>query len=349
MTRVTVLTGGSTPERDVALAGAAQVVRALRSRGYEVHVVDTVNGALDAAGEAASLVPRVGTEPPSPEALRELAARELGPELVDLAEIRAADLVFPVLHGRQGEGGGLQALFEFAGIRYAGSGPLGSALAMDKDLAKRLFRDGGIPTPTWLRWPADGAALGGLGLPLVVKPSKVGSTVGLTVVKQASQLPQAVELAYQYDDEVLVEQFIGGREFTVGVLGERALAVGEIIPSHEIFDYECKYQPGLTQEIFPAPIREDLAASLQALALAAHRTLKLRDFSRVDFRVDAADRPQCLEVNTLPGLTSTSLLPKSAAAVGIPFEALCDAICRLSLARGNKVPSRGDVDLGSLP
>jgi D-alanine-D-alanine ligase len=133
------------------------------------------------------------------------------------------------------------------------------------------------------------------------------------------------------------------------VLGERALAVGEIIPSHEIFDYECKYQPGLTQEIFPAPIPENLAASLQALALAAHQALKLRDFSRVDFRLDGDDRPQCLEVNTLPGLTGTSLLPKSAAAVGIPFEALCNEICRLALGRGNKVPRRGDVDLGSPP
>lgn len=342
MTRVAVLTGGSTPERDVAFAGAAQVVAALRDLGYEVAVVDTTSGELDRADEARVLRPAVGSTPPSRDELARLRAAELGPALVALPAVRHADLVFPVLHGRQGEGGELQALLELAGIPYAGSGPLGSAMALDKDVAKRLFRAAGIPTPDWVMWPAPPHDVAALGLPVVVKPSKVGSTVGLTVVERADQLPAAVAEARSYDDEVMVERFVPGREYTVGVLGDRALAVGEIIPQHAVFDYECKYTPGMTREIFPAEIPNALAGRLRDLALAAHNALKLRDFSRADFRVTAAGEPSCLEVNTLPGLTGTSLLPQSAAAVGIGFPALCDAICRRALARvagGNKLVS----------
>jgi D-alanine-D-alanine ligase len=331
--RITVLTGGSTPERDVALAGAAQVVAALRQRGYTVVVVDTVLGALTAEQELDLLVPTVGKAPPTDGMLADLAARELGVRLVGLSALRDADLVFPVLHGRQGEGGEVQALLEAARIPYAGSDPLGSGLAMDKDLAKRLFRDADVPTPDWLLWPAGEADVGRLGLPLVVKPSKVGSTVGLSVVNALDEIPAAVETALRYDDAVLLEEYIAGREFTVGILGDEALAVGEIIPQHKIFDYECKYTPGMTREVFPAEILPPLTAELQALALRAHRCLRLRDFSRVDFRLGTGEVPCCLEVNTLPGLTATSLLPQSAAAVGIPFEALCDRICRLALAR----------------
>ena len=341
MTRIVVVTGGSTPERDVAFAGAAQVVRALRALEYAVTVVDTTAGVLDAEMEARILQPAVGREPPSPDRLAELARLELGPRLVELPPLRQADLVFPVLHGEQGEGGALQALFELAGISYVGSGPLGSALAMDKDVAKRLFRDADIPTAAWVMWPTDAAAIAALGLPCVVKPVKVGSTVGLTVVRDPHAVPAAASLAATFDDEVMVEAFVPGREFTVGILGDRALAVGEIIPAHEIFDYECKYTPGLTQEVFPAEIPASLTTTLQDLALRAHRALKLRDFSRIDFRVAADGVPYCLEANTLPGVTSTSLLPQSAAAAGLAFPELCDAICRQGLARrtgGNKLP-----------
>jgi len=342
VTRVAVLTGGSTPERDVAFAGAAQVVAALRGLAYHVTVVDTTAGALSAAEEARLLVPSVGREPPDPAVLARLAAQELGPTLVTLPTVRDAELVFPVLHGQQGEGGALQALLDLAGIPYAGSGPLGSALAMDKDVAKRLFRAGGVPTVDWCLWPASPETVARLGLPFVVKPVNVGSSVGLTIVRDRDRLPAAVALAREFDDEVMLERFVPGREFTVGILGDRALAVGEIIPQHEIFDYECKYTPGMTQEIFPAEIPNPLADRLRGLALTAHAALKLRDFSRVDFRVTAEGEISCLEVNTLPGLTRTSLLPQSAAAVGIAFPALCDTICELALARsrrGNKVPS----------
>jgi len=340
VTRVTVLTGGSTPERDVAFAGAAQVVQALRQRGYAVTVVDTVDGPLSAEAERAVLVPSVGRAPPSDAELRALEARELGAELVDLPELADADLVFLVLHGLPGEGGALQALLESAGIPYTGSGPLGSALAMDKDVAKRLFQWAQVPTASWVMWPADRSAVDGLGFPLVVKPSKGGSTVGLTVVNRHAEVEPAVATAQNFDDEVMLERFIPGRELTCGVLGDRALAVGEIIPSHEIFDYECKYTPGMSQEIFPADLPRPVATRIQSLALAVHRGLKLRDFSRVDFKLHPDGTPYCLEANTLPGLTGTSLLPQSAAAVGIGFPELCDTICQLTLRRAvrrNKV------------
>jgi D-alanine-D-alanine ligase len=341
--RIAVLTGGSTPEREVALAGAAQVVTALRQLGHEVTAVDTTAGQLSADDEARLLVSAVGREPPAEAELSRLAQLELGPALVTLPAVRDADLVFPVLHGEQGEGGALQALLELAGVPYAGSGPLGSALAMDKDIAKHLFRAASVPTPDWRMWPIQPAAAAtALGLPLVVKPVKAGSTVGLTVVRDAGDIEAAVRVALIHDDEVMLEAFLPGREFTVGILGERALAVGEIIPSHEIFDYECKYTPGLCREVFPADIPDALASQLKAAALAAHNALKLRDFSRVDFRVTPGGTTGCLEANTLPGVTRMSLFPQSAAAVGIDFPSLCEAIVRLALARtrqGNKVQS----------
>ena len=339
MSRIAFLTGGSTPERDVAFAGAVQVVGALRASGHEVQVVDTVTGPLTDRDEKRLLKPAVGKLPPTPDELRVLADREKLEDLMGLAELRDAEFVFLVLHGRQGEGGELQALLDSAGMFYTGSDAAASALAMDKDAAKRRFEAAGIPTHPWCTWPAEAATITELGLPLVVKPSKVGSSIGLSVVRSLDQLGAAVDLATIYDDGVMLERFLPGREFTVGVLGDRALAVGEIIPQNELFDYECKYQPGMTDEIFPADVADDVRDRLQVQALDAHRALGLRDFSRVDFKEDAAGVPRCLEVNTLPGLTATSLLPKSAAAVGILFGDLCETICSMAVARsriGNK-------------
>lgn len=345
MTRVVVLTGGATPEREVALAGAAQVVRALRDAGYRVDVVDTVEGLLDAGGERRLLGSGVGRAPPTAAELERLRARELGVGLLDVPAIQSCDAVFVVLHGREGEGGSIQALLDAAGIPYTGSGPLGSMLAMDKDLAKRLFRQAAVPTPPWAMWPVDRTGLAQLGLPVIVKPSKAGSTVGLSLVERWEGVPRAVEEALSVDDEVLLERYLPGRELTVGILGETALAVGEIVPAHTLFDYECKYTPGLAREIFPADLPPELTRRIQDLGLAAHRALKLRDFSRVDFRLDEHGAPQCLEVNTLPGFTTTSLLPQSAAAAGIPFTELCERIIGMALRRAaarNKVKVEGN-------
>ena len=333
VTKVTVICGGSTPERNVALAGAGLVTEALRQRDYRVDVVDTCRGALGRDEERVVLHRDVGLEPPTEEELEELRRNELTNGLLDLREVREADVLFLVLHGRQGEGGQLQSLFELEGLRFVGSDSVGSVLAMDKDVSKRLFQHRGVPTPAWAVWPVDEPSIERLGLPLVVKPSRVGSTVGLTVVRALEEIEAAVEEALLYDDCVLLEQFVEGREFTVGVLGNRPLAVGEILPQHEIFDYACKYTEGMCEEVFPADIPEQLAADLRTLAMDVHFVLKLRDFSRVDFRVDPEGRIFCLEANTLPGMGPTSLLPQSAATVGVTFPDLCNEICRLALAR----------------
>lgn len=333
MARIAVLTGGSTPERTVALAGAAQVSAALRARGHDVIVFDTIEpGPLDPELERQRLGWAVGTRPPSLAELRELEAREDLPALV-AGDLGRHDAVFLVLHGRQGEGGEVQELLEAAGIAFTGSDARSSRLAMDKDESKRRFRDAGIPTADWLTWPARQPEIEELGLPLIVKPSRVGSTVGLTLMSDLFNLDSAVGKALTFDDEVILERFLPGREYTAGVLDGRALGVGEIVSPDVIFDFHSKYTPGRAQELFPAEIDEDLENRFRELALAAHEALALRDFSRVDFRLDAAGSPYCLEVNTLPGMTPTSLLPQSAAVFGISFEDLCDRMICLALAR----------------
>jgi D-alanine-D-alanine ligase len=329
--RITVLTGGTSSERDVAIASAVQIIRALRSRGHSVAVVDTARGYIPESDETRLLSGSVGREPP---ALEELVALERGLLLSGLASlpvIRNAEVIFLALHGGRGEDGTIQAVLDVMGVPYTGSGALGSALAMDKDIAKRLFRAADVLTADWLMTPATAEEAGRLlGWPLVVKPSKQGSTVGLTVVKDPLDYDAAVELARRYDDEIMVEAFVPGRELTVGVLENRALAVGEIIPQHEVFDYECKYTPGMSEEIFPAELPAATAAECARLSLRAHEALKLGGYSRVDFRLTPGGELVCLEVNTLPGMTSTSLMPQSAAVVGIPFPELCERICLAS-------------------
>lgn len=333
--RITVLTGGTSAERDVAIASAVQVVRALRGRGHAVSVVDTARGLIPQGDEPKLLSGDVGSAPPSSDELVALERGVLLSGLGNIPAIRDADVLFLALHGGRGEDGTLQSVLEVVGIPYTGSGPLGSALAMDKDVAKHLFREAGVPTADWLMAPVTAEMAGGrLGWPLIVKPSKQGSTVGLSKVRGPEEYEAAIALAARYDDEVMIEAFVPGRELTVGVLDGAALAVGEIIPRHEIFDYECKYSPGMAEEIFPADLPATVAAEAQRLALVAHQALKLGGYSRVDFLLTPAGEMVCLEVNTLPGMTSTSLLPQSALAVGIEFGDLCERICRAAGARG---------------
>ena len=332
MMRIVVLTGGATAERAVAFASASQIVAALRSRGHSVSVVDTVSGPLDDAAERAHLSGVVGTAPPADGLDMEARERRLLSEsLGELDAVRRADVVFLAVHGGVGENGTLQALLDVIGVPYTGSGPLASALAMDKDLAKRLFRATGVPVPAWFMAPvAPEDVTTALGWPVIVKPSKQGSSVGLTLVKKAQDLDAAVTLAARYDDEVMAEQFIPGRELTVGVLGDVPLPVGEIVPKHELFDYETKYTPGMSDETFPARVETLLARQLQEYALMAHRALKLGGYSRVDFRVSPEGDIFCLEANSLPGMTRTSLFPQAAQAAGIAFPELCERIARLA-------------------
>jgi D-alanine-D-alanine ligase len=334
MTDIALITGGSNPERHVALAGARQVAAALRSRGHRVHVVDTAGGALSPDEEARRLGAAVGEEPPSAAELVELRARDLGPRLATLPEVREAESIFLVLHGETGEDGVMQALLELAGLpHYTGSGVLGSAMAMDKDVTKRLCRDAGLPVTPWGCWPLPREEADELGYPLMVKPTGGGSSVGLAKARCWEELEAAARTALPEHPELMVEGFLVGRELTVGVLEDEALAVGEIVTASGIFDYKAKYTPGAADEIFPADVPEELADRLRELALEVHRTLRLRDFSRTDFRLDADGEPYVLEVNTLPGLTATSLLPQSAAAMGIGFDELCERIALLAAGR----------------
>jgi len=338
--RVTVLTGGATAERAVAFASASQIVAALRSRKHDVKVVDTAGGQLDERGEREVLGGAVGLTPPAVDALAERERQMLSEGLAELPSVREADVLFLAVHGGALEGGTLQAVLDVIGVPYTGSGPLASALAMDKDLAKRLFRAAGVPVPAWFMAPvAPDDVTTALGWPVIVKPSKQGSSVGLTLVRKAQDLDNAVKLAGHYDDEVMAEQFIPGRELTVGVLGDVPLPVGEIVPKHEVFDYETKYTPGMSDETFPAKIDTLLARQLQEYALMAHRALKLSGYSRVDFRVTPEGDVFCLEANSLPGMTRTSLFPQAAQAAGIPFADLCERIARL--ARNNQAARGG--------
>lgn len=331
--RVAVLFGGTSAERDVSIATGAQVVRALREAGHEVIAVDTVRGALSPAEEERLLSARVAAAPPESTELELLRTGAPG-GLVSSPELREVDVAFLALHGGAGEDGTLQALLETAGVPYIGSGPLASGNAMDKDLSKRLFRFAGIPTPEWRMAPvAPEEVERALGYPVVVKPSKQGSTVGLSVVRRPEELEDAVAEAYRHDDEVMLERFVPGRELTVAILDDRPLPVGEIVTGQEIFDYETKYQEARAQEIFPAELTTAQTEEIQELALRAHRALKLEGYSRIDFRMDGEGSFWCLEANTLPGLTSASLFPRAARAAGIGFPALCERLCTLALER----------------
>lgn len=336
--RVTVLMGGTSSERDVSLASGLRVAGALRAAGHEVRVVDTARGTLSAGDEQAMLEGGrvVKTVPPDVQALVRLN-RALPATLDHLAE---TDVIFLALHGGTGEDGTIQALLDLTGIPYTGSGHLASALAMDKDLSKHLFRSAGVPTADWLMAPATvDEVTARLGFPVIVKPSKQGSTVGLSLVKDPAELQGAITEAFRHDDEVMVEAFVPGRELTVGILGGEALPVGEIIPVKELYDYECKYTPGMAQEIFPADLTPEQTAAVQRLAKRAFGALKLGGCARIDFRMTPSGDFFCLEANTLPGMTETSLIPQAAAAAGVSFPALCDRIVRLAASGPTPVRS----------
>jgi D-alanine-D-alanine ligase len=329
--KITVLMGGTSAERDVSLASSLRVAEALRSLGHDVVKLDTAKGTLSLKEEKALLAKGaiVKTTPPSREELAKMAQQTLPQMLRALPQLQQADCVFLGLHGGFGEDGSIQAMLDMAGVTYTGSGHLASALAMDKDLSKHLFRRAGVQTANWNMARRDASPdeqLKNLPLPVVVKPSKQGSTVGLSIVRRREELAAAVAEAWLYDDEVMIEQFVSGRELTVGILDGEALPVGEIIPRHEIYDYECKYTPGMAEEVFPAQIPSDRAREAQDLARKAFQALKLRGCARIDFRMTEDGSLFCLEANTLPGMTGTSLIPQAAAAAGISFPELCERI-----------------------
>ena len=329
--KIAVLLGGTSAEREVSLASGLAVVKALRERGHEVWTIDTARGFIPPEQESGLLPEGVHAAPPGDvdDALDPM-------DLARVEQLRAADVAFLALHGGAGEDGTIQALLQLTRVRYTGTGPLGSGIAMDKDVTKRLLRDAQVPTLPWRVARAPGFAYDPdtiedlIGYPCIVKPSRQGSSVGIEVVTDPEHLRAAVDQAARYDSEVMIERYAKGRELTVGILGDQALPPVEIRPKKGIYDYHSKYTPGMTEYFCPAPVDEEVVAQLQAYALRAFRVLKLRGYGRIDF-ILAKEQLFCLEANTLPGMTATSLLPKAAAAAGIPFPDLCERIVQQAL------------------
>jgi D-alanine-D-alanine ligase len=336
--KITVLLGGVSAERDVSLSSGLRIAAALREKGHEVICLDPAEGVLTRETERRLLATGVGSAPPSLAALAGMAAQSLSPTLGTLPEVTEADCVFLALHGGQGEDGTVQALLDMVGVPYTGSGHLASALAMDKHLSKVVLRAAGVATANWIMAPTDGSVLDPhevgrhLDWPVVVKPSKQGSTVGLSIVRAPEELGAAVTEAFKYDDEVMVERFVPGQELTVGILGDEVLPTIEIVPMKELYDYECKYTPGMAKE-FVAELSDEVQSKLADQARKAFGALKLGGYARIDFRLDPQGQPWCLEANTLPGMTPTSLIPQAAAAAGVLFPDLCERIVYLALAK----------------
>lgn len=331
--RVAVLLGGTSDERDVSIASGVEVAAALRQAGHDVVAVDTARGVLPLTEEARLKDGGVGAIPPDAGALVALDESHMV-GLASSPELGPVDVFFVALHGGSGEDGTIQGLLDVAEVTYAGSDRLGCSLAMDKEVTKRLLRDAGIPTPDWMVGPRTADEVEStLGLPVIVKAAAGGSSLRLQLAHDRDELEEAIQASEGWNDVVLFERYHAGREFTVGVVGGETFPVGEIVPANEIFDYECKYQPGMAEEIFPADLPEETAEELGALALRVHRALRLRDYSRVDFILDEEGRPWCLEANALPGMTAASLLPRAAAAAGLSFPELCDRIVQLAADR----------------
>lgn len=260
-------------------------------------------------------------------------------DAINLISPNEFDVAFLALHGKYGEDGTIQSLLELKGIKYTGSKVLSSALAMDKIMSKILFEEYNVPTPKWFHFKYDEFTTDEVnalinkkfGYPAVIKPNDQGSTVGLTICKTPDQLDEAIHNAFEFSDRILVEEYIAGREVTVAVLDQIAFPVLEIKPKHGIYDYECKYTAGMSEYIVPAEINDDVAKLLQKIAVQAYNSLRCEVYARVDFRLSNENEAYALEVNTLPGMTSLSLVPKMAKAVGISFEQLIEKIINLSL------------------
>ena len=345
--KIVVLCGGLSNERDVSISTGTGAARALAANGHDVVLVDlylgypasfddplaVFSGGITDLGSAG--VAELSPDLEQVRAMRPDSAVRVGPGVLELC--RAADIVFLALHGEEGENGKIQALLDLYGVRYTGSGYLGSAIAMNKGLSKTLFREAGIPTPKGTVLTKGQTPSAEVGFPCVVKPCSGGSSVGTSIVRSEDEYAAALALAFRYEDQVIVEQYIKGRELTVGVMDGRAMPVIEIIPKTGFYDYKNKYQAGATEELCPAPIGPETTARVQRLAEAAGAALKIDAYYRVDLLWDTeADGLYCLEANTLPGMTPTSLIPQMAAAEGMSYGQLCEKIIEVSRKKYEK-------------
>lgn len=293
--KIAVLMGGSGEERKVSLKSGKAIAKALRENGY--NVMDIV----------------------------------LDTELISLVDkLFSVDLVFLGLHGSIGENGTIQGFLDALGVKYTGSGPLSSAICMDKNISKIIAEKNNILTPKWNIYNNNNIHNDKFNYPVIVKPNGQGSTVGLRIVHKKEELMPALDYAFHFDSSVLIEEYIKGRELTVMILNGKAYPICEIIPSHELYDYECKYTAGMSNYTCPAKLDSELTNYVHEVSENLFHLLKCQDYSRVDYLMDDQKRLWFLEINTLPGMTDTSLAPMSALAAGISFNELIDTIVMLA-------------------
>lgn len=334
--KVVVLAGGISTERDVSLISGKMIYKAMKRLGHQAVLLDVFLGMErddiehifesdeDFSGNIAD-IREIDPDISAVKALRKDGGKcYFGPNVIRICQM--ADAVFLGLHGADGEGGKVQAAFDLLGIRYTGTGFVSSALAMDKCLAKELFVQNGIPTPAGFRVKKGQIVKQTPVFPCVVKVASGGSSIGVSIVSEESGYQAALDDAFLYGDEVVVEQYIKGRELTCCVLDGKALPIVEIAPKAGFYDYKNKYQSGCTTEICPAPLDEETTRKVQEISVRVFEALRLEKYARMDFMLDEEGNPYCLEANTLPGMTPTSLIPQEAAAVGMSYDELCQKI-----------------------
>lgn len=347
--KIVVLAGGLSTERDVSFKTGEMVTKALRENGHQVILLDVFMGYSDKEEDLTGIFDRaeavsvkVAAIPETAPDLEKVKAQRkdqsdnfFGPNVIELC--RMADIVFMALHGENGENGKIQAAFDLFGIRYTGTGYLGSALAMNKGMAKQLFLENGIPTPrgTSLKRGEDAAKIEtcGIHFPCVVKPCSGGSSIGVSIVHDKAEYEQALKEAFRWENELVIEEYVKGREFSVGVIDFQALPIIEIAPVEGFYDYKNKYKAGSTVETCPAELSEQNTKEMQGYAEKVAEVLGLNTYSRTDFLLDAEDHIFCLEANTLPGMTPTSLLPQEAKVTGVDFNQLCEKLIESSMRK----------------
>lgn len=342
--KIVVLAGGTSTEREISIVSGTMVCKALREKGHQAILVDVFCGAEVSQVDDALFAQEYDVEQAASymrsfdgrlEEIKAARREFFGPNVLELC--RCADMVFMALHGANGEDGKVQAAFDLFGIRYTGTGYLSSAIAMDKTLTKQFFRANHVPTPAGISLVRGEGSTGlsdyGMKLPVVVKPCCGGSSVGVFIAHTEEEYEEALVRAFAYENELIVEEYIKGREFSVGVVDGKAYPVIEIAPIEGFYDYTNKYKAGSTVETCPAELTEEQTREMQAYAEKGAAALCIEGYCRLDFMMDENGGMYCLEANTLPGMTPTSLLPQEAQVLGMDFAALCDYLVRISLKK----------------
>lgn len=344
--KIVVLAGGLSPERDVSLSSGSLIANSLIKSGYDVMLLDLYLGInnKDIKPEYKNKYSKelysykIPDHEPDLEKLKQESNNKevlIGEKVLDIC--KDADIVFMALHGGIGENGKIQALFDIYDINYTGTGYEGSLLAMDKDLSKKIMKENNILTADWQTVQSDNIDIENIKLPCVVKPTSCGSSVGISLATTKEELKKSLEEAKKWEDQIIIEEMIKGREFSIGVLDNKALPIIEIKPKEGFYDYKNKYQSGCAEEICPAHLTQEEQNYLQQCALNVHEALRLGYYSRIDFILNEEGKAYCLEANTLPGMTPISLLPQEAQANGMTYDKLCED---LALSAKKKVRRR---------